>query len=183
MQIISVVECNLLSIFPILSLEGIILCSVDKFVQENMDMIEGMIIEASQDYINFVCDVDVTNNQETSVLTQDNQNDNESLEIGQDDVNTIDRDINNEEMNISSPAVSGCPACKNKDWPGEAHKCIVCGKNVHILPVVRYPLEILKDMGKNEFVHYVTANNKHNNRIWLMKYDTRKIGAGSLNVK
>lgn len=40
------------------SMEDVIPCSVDKFVQENMDMVGGLIIEASQNYIRFISDAD-----------------------------------------------------------------------------------------------------------------------------
>lgn len=137
------------------SLEGIIPCSVDKFVQENMDMIEGMIIEASQDYIKFVSEpkqksFDVTedhetigNNTEIIEILQDDVNvtnteDQETIgndtEILQDEVNVINPDMSSGENGVTNCVDIDCPACKNENWPSEAHKCIVCGKNVHILP-------------------------------------------------
>lgn len=113
------------------SLEGVIPCSVDKFVQENMEMIEGMIIEASQDYIKFVSEpneksIDVTEDEET------NKNDTETIEVHQDDV--TDLDVSTAEIHEINCVISACPACKDENWPGEAHKCILCNKNVHILP-------------------------------------------------
>lgn len=115
------------------SLEGIIPCSVDKFVQENMNLIEGMIIEASQDYIRFVSK---PNEKSSDVIKiQETTGSGKSInDVYQDDVNMTNPDVGSGEIDVTSNVASGCTACKDGNLPSEAHKCILCGKNVHILP-------------------------------------------------
>lgn len=114
------------------SLEGVIPCSIDQFVQQNMDLIEGMIIEASQDYINFV----ITPDPKPSDVTNDKESiedDTQTIDVDQDDEIMINADVISDEVDLIKSVISDCPACKDKNWPSSAHTCILCGKNVHIL--------------------------------------------------
>lgn len=110
------------------SMEDVIPCSVDKFVHENLDMVEGMIIEASQDYIQFISS--------TGAMEFDS-----TIEYGQ-TADTEENSLPNEvdesdgaivvDVGPKQPSVQ-CPACKDENWPTGAHTCIGCGKNVHLL--------------------------------------------------
>ncbi len=156
------------------SMEQLIPCSVDRFVQENMNMNAGLIIEASQSYIKFISnpetmEFDFTNaasqplldtekaGPETSensllegttineILSEEDHSivENRTKITGISQPQIIDREQENEDISFEENVDVGekmstvedlsCPACKNKNWPSGAHKCIICGKNVHIL--------------------------------------------------
>lgn len=144
------------------SMEDVIPCSVDKFVQENMDMVEGMIIDASQSYIKFISDTgelvfDSTNastnltelneeqffgarNLEERTATTDSTNE---ISSANEQVTESKEDESFDEGNLqqSTPTIDighkqssvNCPACKDKNWPTGAHTCVSCNKNVHLL--------------------------------------------------
>lgn len=147
------------------SMEQLIPCSVDKFVQENMDMNAGLIIEASQNYIKFISDPEKMEfdfpNAPTILQPLPNTEGavpetSKELSLDETSINEISSDkdysIENQTENngladdnisrtedVSVVLTSGveklsCPACKDKNWPSGAHKCIVCGSNVHTLP-------------------------------------------------
>lgn len=48
---------------------------------------------------------------------------------------TVDETIDNDgEIEChSQSSTTACPVCSNGDFPSEAHKCIVCSKNVHVI--------------------------------------------------
>lgn len=149
------------------SMEDIIPCSVDRFVQENMDMVEGMIIEASQNYIKFITDTgemefdliieeasqtefiqeaeqdEFPNNgdaakdsftEETIFTTKAYSNKDRDKIVETDENNSIGDNSDVDIEVVSDVNIVSCLACKDKNWPSGAHKCIICGKNVHIFP-------------------------------------------------
>lgn len=147
------------------SMEDTIPCAVDVFIQDNMDMNEGLVIDASQNYIKFISktgemefhgtgedDFQTEVVPSTSGAKADTSMDSFSeishLNEYQSKVKEIDEknlagDNCNADDNNSSIDDCGdvqfaqteinCPACRDKNLPSGAHKCILCNKNVHIL--------------------------------------------------
>lgn len=37
-------------------------------------------------------------------------------------------------------SIVSCPACSDKNYPSDAHKCIICGRNVHVLTSCSLPI-------------------------------------------
>lgn len=148
----------------------VIPCSVDKFVQENMNMVEGLIIEASQDYIRFVNEAGELQFENTEGLVDDEINEisTKSIEVGNtegriDEESTESMTLDEGEMDIlderieetedlNCMRVDGCPACNDKNWPSGAHTCISCGKNVHILDLCSLSIGDTEGYGENGFV-------------------------------
>lgn len=111
------------------SMQDVIPCSVDKFVQENMDMNQGLIIESSQDYIKFI-----TDDGQMQFEVPENRSDKE-MDTG-DDLNADETQTEQMEANteVYGSHLLTCPACKDGNFPSNAHKCVVCGRSVHIFP-------------------------------------------------
>lgn len=124
------------------SLGDIIPCSVDVFIEENIEMIKGITIEASQtqNYLEFVGQSDRNGDAAlTDTSEHAYQNNNTSIEQIVDTIEDeiIDeRDVNDESI-IRDPCNTAiettCIACRNNDQPSGAHKCVQCGRNVHVL--------------------------------------------------
>lgn len=124
---------------------------VDEIVAAHIDIIDGIIIEASQKFIDFIdaaggvpnllqdCP-QLLNDYQTlhtckTVSNRDDSNDTEvnDMESNRDDSNAIE--VNNTESNKKDSSTSNinvsCIACKRGDIPGGAHRCVKCSKAVH----------------------------------------------------
>lgn len=121
------------------SLGDIIPCSVDIFIEENIEMIKGITIEASQtqNYLEFVGhsdrDGDAPSNDSSGHA--DNIPNEQIVETTEDEL-LAHIDVDNESI-IRDPGNTAvettCIACRNNDQPSGAHKCVQCGRNVHVL--------------------------------------------------
>lgn len=139
-----------------LSHHDIIPCSADKFVEADLELINGMIIDASQNYIEFVRNVtmnpmdetvmDIDNDfdrstNERTMVSSTNMNNNtaESFDetyhtSNESSPRSEDGNIAIRDKNIVISETFKCLACARNDFPSGAHKCWKCGKAVHILP-------------------------------------------------
>lgn len=119
-------------------LDDIIPCSVDKFVHAHIDMIEGQVIEASQHYIKFINENDELDFDQMGDLGMDDGGmDDGGMDDGGMDYGGMDDavDVSDDSGHMDLPVLdSACPACKDGNFPTGAHKCILCSKNVHVLP-------------------------------------------------
>lgn len=135
--------------------KDIIPCSADKFVQADLDLIKGMIIDASQNYIEFINDItlETTNevnmdeNGDISMETDDvfgNTSDDTNMEFRRaslllssnrktTEFNTTTNGTDMSELIESIETLVECAACANNNFPSGAHKCSICTKNVHVL--------------------------------------------------
>lgn len=97
-----------------LSMKDIIPCRVDVFLERHLRMIDGAVKIASQRYLGYVSDDNCESNEEK------------------------DPDSVHDDFDFMSPTeslpTSICTACANNHLPSDAHKCNICGRNVHILP-------------------------------------------------
>lgn len=138
-----------------LSHKDIIPCSADKFVQADLNLIDGMVKDASQHYIEFIENIEFSaeNNStesHTDIIVDDKHledtaetsiNDyNEETTTGEAETQVrMDIDIEDVISDAAAPCnenetSSECPACSQGNFPTGAHKCYKCDKNVHILP-------------------------------------------------
>lgn len=101
------------------SLAEVIPTSVDIFVTRHLDLLNSDVVEASQKYITLV------GADPRDRINEVNDNEQQSSTLTESDDMQSDHTENEEISN-------NCPACKNGDAPSGAHKCIKCGKNVHI---------------------------------------------------
>lgn len=109
-----------------LSLRDLIPCRVDVFVQNHLEILDGAVKTASKKYL-------------TTIGNIDDHIDDDMMEFGKKSYNASDTD---EERVYSNHEGDGfleentnvaCVACANNDSTGGAHKCDMCGRNVHIL--------------------------------------------------
>lgn len=111
-------------------------CSIDEFVQRDLQLTNGIVISASRKYLNKKDTIP-----KPSVAGPSSSNANSNIEknsiaeLG----NEVQSPDNNTEENheIGSLATAtqnpNCIACKNGDFPTGLHKCISCSKAIHIL--------------------------------------------------
>ncbi|XP_055308869.1 uncharacterized protein LOC129572793, partial [Sitodiplosis mosellana] len=125
-------------------------CRADVFMQEHIEMINGMIVDASQEYVNFV---DASGGLEkfrkdipiVPIDDSENESEPETSEInevfGYTQVNSFSALGDQPELIDSSMQIAQqntCVACKLGDLPGGAHTCIKCMKAIHVIDGCSY---------------------------------------------
>lgn len=119
------------------TLDSIIPCRVDNFVCAHIEMIDGMIKEASQEYIHFI---DLLGGLQNIIVDTELDDEIDYFEfnsIANDQpINDVEQptdggvDESMEERHEISPT---CIACKDGNFPSGAHKCVNCAKAVHVI--------------------------------------------------
>lgn len=119
------VECEFKNLKQ--ALNDIIPCSMDTFVQEHIELINGQILEASQNenYIKFIGGHKLS---DLESFNSSNEHPNESIDMSTEDESTTENN-----SNAQTVVSNECPACKNNDQPDGAHVCIECSRSVHAL--------------------------------------------------
>lgn len=134
------------------SLQRIIPCRIDEFVCGHIDFINGMLVDASQSYIEFVdaigglksvlvddfdddfeCDMfdlSIPTPIEESGDTHSTTSIDENCDIQSTNISTKDNSMTE---NTHESVQRSCIACQNGDAPTGAHLCIKCNKAVHTL--------------------------------------------------
>lgn len=119
-------------------MESIIPCRPDEAVTAHIDLIDGMIFDASQEYIEFIDAAGGLN----KLLPDKNEliNECQSCEFSpngsnsEDDTEAIENlDDTESNQDDAIQQSTACIACERGDMPSGAHCCIKCQKAVHVL--------------------------------------------------
>lgn len=134
------------------TMKELIPCSPDVFVQNHMDGIDDAIITASRKYAKTIEPIGSKQKEQNAGLltkekpkTADDSDTNYLAAVGFDmqqflqenDPDLTTNTVTSPSKSMCSPdkheTAQTCIACKDGNYPSDAHTCIECGKNIHIL--------------------------------------------------
>lgn len=127
------------------TMKDLIPCSPDVFVQNHMDATDDAVITASRKYAKPIEPIVARKDKETTanVVTKESEHVDVSFDADDLDLEQWYRDNEPDFItealtpkSVASPdknkTVYTCVACKDGNFPTDAHTCIECAKNIHI---------------------------------------------------
>lgn len=146
-------------------------CRADEFLQEHIEMINGMVLDASQQYVEFVDASGGLHSFRENIPTDElviesgPELDSESEQLThskginkvfgyipeevENNRNKANETDSNLDSHVTTKPLNSCAACKLGDLPTGAHKCITCSKPVHAIVGCSSAPGKKKDTGRN----------------------------------
>lgn len=161
------VECDFKNVK--LSMNDVIPCRVDVFVQKHLEMLDGAVKTASRKYITLLADDRCSENEGA-------ESDFELDRLDERDIKEqfVDSHEDVQDEVFPKNSETACVACTNNDVATGAHKCFICGKNVHVLPGCSSSIGLEEGYGEKRIC---TACSNDGSSYGTEKYSNQKSSA------
>lgn len=150
-------------------------CRADEFLQDHIEMINGMIVDASQEYVEFVDASGGLHSFRENIPTDelafesgpelDSESEQLTHSTGINEVfgyipeevennrNLANETDSNIDSHVTTEPTNSCAACKLGDLPTGAHKCITCLKSIHAIVGCSYSAGQEEGYGEKRFCY------------------------------
>lgn len=115
--------------------------TADVFVQRHIDSIDDLIITASQKYAGTIGPKIVPISMDLDLSPNDEQHEVIDGRSSEEDINDNNNNTDAEDGLLNeSNNLTACIVCRDGNFPSDAHTCIDCKKNVHIISGCSFPI-------------------------------------------